>query len=121
MTQKQRGTVLQQSNSPKPSSPQPGLHNWKNLFKKPNGYEIVIFIMLVMAILMTFVYRHDVGECLYIRQNFQQLCREQLNLSATTSNQFPILNPGYFSPSPNNNSNSVIVNGVSNMSSDNPR
>jgi len=40
-----------------------GLHNWKNLFRKPTLYECVILIMLLMALFMWWAYSHDMEEC----------------------------------------------------------
>ncbi len=37
-----------------------GIHNWKNLFRKPNIYEIVILFMLVMFFVLIFAYVHDI-------------------------------------------------------------
>jgi len=40
-----------------------GLHNWKNLFRKPTLYECIILIMLLMALFMWWAYNHDIEEC----------------------------------------------------------
>lgn len=47
-----------------------GLHNWKNLFRKPTLYEWVILIMVVMALFMAWAYSYDVGECKKIVKEF---------------------------------------------------
>jgi len=71
--------------TPTNSPPQRGLHNWKNLFRKPNMYELVILFMLVMAILMAYVYKHDVGECLYIREHLEDICTSYRNYTVIPS------------------------------------
>jgi len=36
-----------------------GVHNWKNLFKKPTLQEGIIFFMLVMMLFVAWSYNHD--------------------------------------------------------------
>jgi len=46
-----------------------GIHNWKNLFKKPTYNDWVILFMLVMALFIAWSYQHDVSICReYIKQ-----------------------------------------------------
>jgi len=47
-----------------------GLHNWKNLFRKPTLYECVILIMLLMALFMWWAYSHDMEECRKIVEEY---------------------------------------------------
>lgn len=45
-----------------------GLHNWRNLFKKPNGYEWTILFMLILGGMIAYSYKVET-----------QLCRDTLN------------------------------------------
>ena len=47
-----------------------GLHNWKNLFRKPTLYECVILIMLLMALFMWWAYSHDMEVCREIVEEY---------------------------------------------------
>jgi len=47
-----------------------GVHNWKNLFRKPSFTDWVIMFMLVMALFIAWAYQHDIALC-------QQCLREQ--------------------------------------------
>lgn len=38
-----------------------GLHNWKNLFRKPTILEWTIFFLLILALLLGWTYQHDVS------------------------------------------------------------
>jgi len=38
-----------------------GLHNWKNLFRKPSLYEIVILSMVILSLFMYWAYSVDVN------------------------------------------------------------
>jgi hypothetical protein len=40
-----------------------GLHNWKNLFKWPNGYEWTILVMIALSIFLGYAYQHDTAIC----------------------------------------------------------
>lgn len=40
-----------------------GLHNWKNLFRKPTLYEWVILFMTLMALFIFWAYQQDMAEC----------------------------------------------------------
>lgn len=40
-----------------------GLHNWKNLFRKPNLQEWIILIMITMAMFIGWAYNHDISQC----------------------------------------------------------
>ena len=40
-----------------------GLHNWKNLFKKPTLQDWIILFMLVMMLFVAWSYSHDISAC----------------------------------------------------------
>ena len=40
-----------------------GLHNWKNLFRKPNIYEWTILVMILMSLFIFWAYKEDVSVC----------------------------------------------------------
>lgn len=59
-----------------------GLHNWKNLFRWPNGYEWTILIMLAFVLIIAYSYKHETALCKYTVENFDTLCiqyQTQLN------------------------------------------
>lgn len=51
-----------------------GMHNWKNLFRKPTLQDWIIFFMLIMLFVMSWAYKRDV-----------QLCQETLKNLQTTA------------------------------------
>ncbi|MFW6130035.1 MAG: hypothetical protein ACOC56_02550 [Atribacterota bacterium] len=60
-----------------------GLHNWKNLFRKPNFYEWVILFMLIMVLFMTWAYQRDTKVCREFLRDFEDkaclICNQQTN------------------------------------------
>ena len=51
-----------------------GLHNWKNLFRKPTTYEWIILLMMITALFLFWAYRQDLTACqetyeTYIKEN----------------------------------------------------
>jgi len=40
-----------------------GLHNWKNLFKKPTFMEMVVMALMVGYLIIAFMYFHDIKAC----------------------------------------------------------
>ena len=47
-----------------------GLHNWKNLFRKPNLYEIIILVMLLSSFFLLWAYKNDIQSCWsYVEEN----------------------------------------------------
>ena len=48
-----------------------GLHNWKNLFRKPTFNDWSIFFMLVMALFIAWAYQHDIQVCKDYVDRFQ--------------------------------------------------
>lgn len=49
-----------------------GLHNWKNLFRKPTLYEWIILFMLFMMLFVAWAYQRDIALCRQFieQQNF---------------------------------------------------
>jgi hypothetical protein len=62
-----------------------GLHNWKNLFRKPTFLEWVIFFMIVMVLFMAWAYKHDIESCQdfvkAVNENPCAYCKVQVNPS----------------------------------------
>jgi hypothetical protein len=50
-----------------------GLKNWKNLFRRPNIYELTILFMLLMSFFIAWAYIHDVSMC-------REFIKEQENI-----------------------------------------
>ena len=49
-----------------------GVHNWKNLFRKPNLYDWTILFMLIMGLFIAWSYQHDIQACReYIKEQQQ--------------------------------------------------
>ena len=40
-----------------------GLHNWRNLFRKPNLYEWLILFMILMSLFISWAYQRDISLC----------------------------------------------------------
>ncbi len=40
-----------------------GLHNWRNLFRKPTLQDWLIFFMLVMILFLAWAYQRDITVC----------------------------------------------------------
>jgi hypothetical protein len=51
-----------------------GLHNWKNLFRKPNIYEWTILFMIILTILSGFLYMEDTKTCRETLKNIDNIC-----------------------------------------------
>lgn len=62
-----------------------GVHNWKNLFKKPNLQEWTILVMLIMMLFIGWAYQHDIAECkdflLTIEDKACLICQIQIETS----------------------------------------
>ncbi|GAG84749.1 unnamed protein product [marine sediment metagenome] len=54
-----------------------GLHNWKNLFRKPTLLEYIILFMLLMGLFMTWAYIEDTAICREIVNNPVVFCSSQ--------------------------------------------
>ena len=55
-----------------------GLHNWKNLFKKPTLQDCIIFFMLVMMLFVAWSYSHDINACReFYQENSCDICNEE--------------------------------------------
>jgi len=63
-----------------------GLHNWKNLFAKPNILEWTILVMLLLALFMGWAYQRDFK---VYEQNIQQNCCEICNLQRNSEEIIP--------------------------------
>lgn len=40
-----------------------GLHNWKNLFRKPSVDDLITLFIIVMILFAMWAYKHDIAEC----------------------------------------------------------
>lgn len=56
-----------------------GLHNFKNLFRMPNLYELVIFFMLLLSLFITWAYNEDTKTAREMVNNFEILCLNYKN------------------------------------------
>lgn len=60
-----------------------GLHNWKNLFKKPTLMEWTILVMIIMSLFIAWAYTQDVQACSEwipkIQTQACSICNDQLN------------------------------------------
>lgn len=76
-----------------------GLHNWRNLFRKPNGYEWTIFVMLLLAMLLSYTYNKETAQCRTALQDIPktacQICSIQTE-RAVSSNAEPQITPPLF-------------------------
>lgn len=49
-----------------------GVHNWKNLFRKPTLSDWVILIMLILALFSAWAYNKDISICReYVKENYE--------------------------------------------------
>jgi hypothetical protein len=53
-----------------------GLHNWKNLFRKPNNYEWTILFMILMALFIGWAYQIDTQQCRETLNKIEGICIE---------------------------------------------
>jgi len=49
-----------------------GLHNWKNLFKKPTFMEMVVLFLLIGYIVIAFIYVQETKMCKESLNNIQE-------------------------------------------------
>lgn len=49
-----------------------GLHNWRNLFRKPSFQDWMILFMLIMVLFMAWAYQHDIEACQNIIKQYQE-------------------------------------------------
>lgn len=59
-----------------------GLHNWKNLFRRPTLLEWTVLGMLILVLFMTFAYQSDIKAC---QSNCDQICLARLTNSLVTN------------------------------------
>lgn len=53
-----------------------GIHNWRNLFRKPNNYEWTILFMLLMAGFIMWAYQEDTSQCRNTLKNLDGICSQ---------------------------------------------
>jgi len=73
-----------------------GLHNWKNLLRKPNLLEWTILAMLVLGLFMAYAYGVDTKQCRETLSNIKEtacmLCGDQIKANMSQSErQYPSL------------------------------
>jgi hypothetical protein len=57
-----------------------GIHNWKNLFRKPTIEEFITLFIILCVIAIYFVYQHDVNQYRdYINKNCNSGMKTNLN------------------------------------------
>lgn len=59
-----------------------GLHNWKNLFRKPTFSEWIILALLLLGLFIAYAYQHDISAC----REYLNLYAQQNNISNLTIN-----------------------------------
>lgn len=63
-----------------------GMHNWKNLFRKPTFEEIITLFILIGVIVIYFVYQHDIKQYQnYINNNCKDNSIKSLELNNITN------------------------------------
>lgn len=64
-----------------------GLHNWRNLFRKPNLLEWTILFMLVMSLFIAWAYQQDTHLCRDTLSDLSMIacniCSAQVNVSGS--------------------------------------
>lgn len=92
-----------------------GLHNWKNLFKRPTLYECTILFMLLMGLFMGWAYQRDVALCRevlakqeqgYFIVNYAEDSNNTIN-SSPPRTYYPPLNLDILNITPPNNSDNI--------------
>jgi len=81
-----------------------GVHNWKNLFKKPSLNDWITLFMIAMMLVAAYAYQHDVGVCHETLRNLDEDCT-QYKFSGNFSNQ-PFFGEGDY----------VVINNTGNLS-----
>jgi hypothetical protein len=56
-----------------------GLHNWRNLFKKPTFQDWIIMFMLIMVVLMGYAYKSETEQCRAVLQNLPVIACDYCN------------------------------------------
>lgn len=59
-----------------------GLHNWKNLLRKPNLQEWIILTMLVLGLFLSWAYTRDVSQCQELIENIEATACQICNIGA---------------------------------------
>jgi len=57
-----------------------GVHNWKNLFKKPTLEEGITFFIILMLIVSAYAYKSDLNNIINYYEN-ETYCNTQRNLN----------------------------------------
>ena len=80
-----------------------GLHNWKNLFKKPTFNDWFTLFIIIMIVFMAWAYQHDTQVCrdsvAIIQDNACKLCTGREMMMNNTGEHLlptPILNNSIF-------------------------
>lgn len=67
-----------------------GLHNWRNLFKKPTLQDWIIFILLVLVLFLAWAYQTDIQACReFTTNNACVLCNSFLLTTPNLSMSMP--------------------------------
>jgi hypothetical protein len=72
-----------------------GVHNWRNLFKKPTTDDWIILIMLILIMFTTYSYKHDTDICRETMKNIDVICSQRvigdLNITRDDWNINPVI------------------------------
>jgi len=88
-----------------PKTDKRGLHNWKNLFKKPTTEDIIILLLLLLTFFNSWSYNRDMNACqdfyedktenLYIfsdsnqnlsfSQDYEDIFKEELSINGSVT------------------------------------
>lgn len=64
-----------------------GIHNWRNLFKKPTVQEWTILFMLILMFFLTLAYQRDIALCQEIIKNYNEGFTKDFNFSSIYESQ----------------------------------
>jgi len=78
-----------------------GLHNWRNLFRKPTLNEWIILFMLILSLFLAWAYKTDIQKCndflVDIQASACNICQQQVD-NIVSGIRMPNLtiNEGYY-------------------------
>ena len=74
-----------------------GIHNWRNLFRKPTVNEWTILFMLILSFFLTLAYQRDVALCQEIIKNYNEGFTGDFNFSEQSNQNYGIFNEENYS------------------------
>lgn len=67
-----------------------GVHNWKNLFRKPTFEDYIMLFIILMAIISSYAYNADVNNIVEYYEG-GDYCSNQIQLNNLETNSPPLL------------------------------